>query len=138
MFKVGDVVRIKKDLIKGKSYNGLYYDEEYDKQLGESAVVTYVDSDNTLQVSGADWYFGFDMLEKVGHPQTIGLDFQIFFNDEKKTTVIKKLDGTVKKVTCSKDDVYSRRQGFLEAFFQAFAGVSKDEAHKFLDDLDTK
>ena len=62
------------------------------------------------------------------------LPTNVFFNDNKKTTVIKFDDETI-KVKCGKDDTYSRRIGFLEAYFQATCGMSKTQAKKYLEKI---
>ena len=57
-----------------------------------------------------------------------------FFNDKKKaTTLMFDKDATV--VKCGKGDKYSRRIGFLEAYFQATCGLSKTQAKKYLDKI---
>lgn len=58
----------------------------------------------------------------------------VFFNDKKKaTTLMFDKDATV--VKCGKGDKYSRRVGFLEAYFQATCGLSKTQAKKYLDKI---
>jgi hypothetical protein len=58
----------------------------------------------------------------------------VFFNDKKKaTTLMFGKEATV--VKCGKDDEYSRRIGFLEAYFQATCGLSKTKAKKYLENI---
>lgn len=65
---------------------------------------------------------------------TLKLPTNVFFNDKKKaTTLMFDKDATV--VKCGKDDKYSRRIGFLEAYFQATCGLSKTQAKKYLDKI---
>ena len=58
----------------------------------------------------------------------------VFFNDKKKATTLM-FDDTATVVKCGKDDKYSRRVGFLEAYFQATCGLSKTQAKKYLDKI---
>ena len=68
---------------------------------------------------------------KKGYEQ---LPDNVFFNDKKKaTTLMFYNEATV--VKCGKGDKYSRRIGFLEAYFQATCGLSKTQAKKYLDKI---
>lgn len=62
------------------------------------------------------------------------LPTNVFFNDKKKATTLM-FDDTATVVKCGKDDKYSRRIGFLEAYFQATCGLSKTQAKKYLDKI---
>lgn len=62
------------------------------------------------------------------------LPTNVFFNDKKKaTTLMFDKESTV--VKCGEGDKYSRRVGFLEAYFQATCGLSKTQAKKYLDKI---
>jgi hypothetical protein len=62
------------------------------------------------------------------------LPSKVFFNDKKKATTLMYGDeATV--VKCGKEDEYSRRVGFLEAYFQATCGMSKTQAKKYLENI---
>ena len=68
-----------------------------------------------------------------------GMPDQVQFNDEKKVTTLIYHGSTREDVTivkASKDEQYSRRVGFLEAFFQANCGLSKNKALKYLKELE--
>ena len=58
-------------------------------------------------------------LTNYGYEQ---LPNSVFFNDKKKATTLM-FDDTATVVKCGKDDKYSRRIGFLEAYFQATCGL---------------
>ncbi len=62
------------------------------------------------------------------------LPTNVFFNDKKKATTLM-FDKEATVVKCGKDDKYSRRVGFLEAYFQATCGLSKTQAKKYLDKI---
>ena len=70
-------------------------------------------------------------LTNYGYEQ---LPDNVFFNDKKKaTTLMFYNEATV--VKCGEGDKYSRRVGFLEAYFQATCGLSKTQAKKYLDKI---
>ena len=63
---------------------------------------------------------------------TTKLPRKVFFNDKKKvTTMMFGERPTI--VKCGEGDEYSKRVGFLEAYFQAQSGLSKTQAKKYLD-----
>ena len=70
-------------------------------------------------------------LTNYGYEQ---LPDNVFFNDKKKATTLM-FDDTATVVKCGKDDKYSRRIGFLEAYFQETCGLSKTQAKKYLDKI---
>lgn len=59
---------------------------------------------------------------------------KVYFNDKKKATTIMYGDNAT-VVKCGDGDTYSRRVGFLEAYFQATCGMSKTKAKKYLNDI---
>lgn len=59
----------------------------------------------------------------------------VFFNKEKKTTTLLKDNKTV-TVKCGENEMFSKRIGFLEAYFQLTSGLSKTGAMKYLDKLE--
>lgn len=79
-FKVGDKVRIKKDLKVGNYYDGCYFNQEMNKYRGKIAIIEncsgYSDYSShcsnysfmdryKLNVDGLAWYWSSSMLEKV-------------------------------------------------------------------------
>lgn len=60
---------------------------------------------------------------------------KVFFNTKKKTTVLLKNDKTI-KVKCDDKEKFSKRIGFLEAYFQMTCGMSKTQALKYLEELE--
>ncbi len=72
-------------------------------------------------------YFHYD-LETFNTPKNV------IFNDKKKATTLI-FDNKVAVVKCGKDDTYNRRIGFLEAYFQANCGMSKNKANKYLEEI---
>lgn len=78
--------------------------------------------------------FYFKTISLSGNPGYEPLPDNVFFNDKKKATTLM-FDDTATVVKCGKDDKYSRRVGFLEAYFQATCGLSKTQAKKYLDKI---
>lgn len=60
---------------------------------------------------------------------------KIYFNSKKKSTVLLK-DDKAYKVKCGEKEKFSKRYGFLEAYFQMTSGMSKTKALKYLEDLE--
>jgi len=59
----------------------------------------------------------------------------VFFNDKKKATTLMFPNQKATVVKCGDGDEYSRRVGFLEAYFQATCGLSKTKAKKYLQEI---
>ena len=59
----------------------------------------------------------------------------VFYNTKKKTTVLIK-NNKVVKVKCDDNEQFSKRIGFLEAYFQLNSGMSKTASLKYLEDLE--
>ena len=112
--------------------------------LGNEALIST--KNNTKEV----WHNGFivqesvkDVLKQIKDPffqyyhyklSDNRLPDNVFFNDKKKaTTLMFGKEATV--VKCGNDDEYSRRIGFLEAYFQATCGLSKTKAKKYLENI---
>lgn len=79
-FKVGDKVRIKKDLKVGNYYDGCYFNQEMNKYRGKIAIIENCSGHSDysshcsnysfmdrykLNVDGLAWYWSSSMLEKV-------------------------------------------------------------------------
>lgn len=72
--------------------------------------------------------WGFDIFSN-------NLPDKVFFNSKKKTTVLLKND-EITKVKCDDKEKFSKRIGFLEAYFQMTCGMSKTQALKYLEELE--
>ena len=69
-FKVGDKVRIRKDLEVGKMYGELNMLDQKSEYLGRLATVHYAwKNDYALDVDAGKWSWNDEMLEAVEHPQ---------------------------------------------------------------------
>ena len=60
---------------------------------------------------------------------------KVFFNKNKKTTTLVSKDKIV-VVKCGDKEKFSKRQGFLEAYFQLMSGTSKNKCLKYLDKIE--
>lgn len=59
---------------------------------------------------------------------------KVYFNDKKKATTLGTTDKRFVTVKAGKEK-YDRRIGFLEAYFQAYSGLSKTAANKYLEEI---
>ena len=65
-FKVGDKVRIRKDLKSGERYNGISFAVEMEKYRGKVAKITKIIFDNyKLDIDDGEWCWSDNMLEHV-------------------------------------------------------------------------
>lgn len=120
--------------IGGKTYNCFVNEAWIEKEIDKKLV----------------WYDGFvlqesvkDVLKEIKDPSFQYFHYKlsddklpdnVFFNDKKRaTTLMFGKEATV--VKCGKDDEYSRRIVFLEAYFQATCGLSKTKAKKYLENI---
>lgn len=90
-FKVGDAVRIRKDLEVNKMYGWLNLLPEKAAYKGRTATVIYAtDCEYTLDVDGGKWSWNDEMLETTEQPQTprafiqVGIDNQQFIDTIRK------------------------------------------------------
>lgn len=60
---------------------------------------------------------------------------KVFFNKNKKTTTLVSGDKII-IVKCGDKEKFSKRQGFLEAYFQLMSGTSKNKCLKYLDEIE--
>lgn len=65
-YKVGDKVRVKENLIVGKTYGGLYLHDGAGRHIGEKTIVTKVEKDRyRLCVDNSSRIWTYEMLEPV-------------------------------------------------------------------------
>ena len=143
--KVGQKVVIKESLESGQEYDGLFFNPSMKKYRGQTLTVKLIDpyeegDKNKFMCKGIeDWVFNPSMVTSAskGNFFNVGDTQAVFFNDKKGVTVLVDYHTNKrKKVTCAKEDTYSRRIGFLEAYFQMHSGLKKEDAHKFLDNFE--
>lgn len=106
-----------------------------DKELIKMLSKSFNDFYKSIDFSEPFPYFHLSFDEALyTRPSKNRIPDNVFFNDKKKaTTLMFGKEATV--VKCGKDDEYSRRIGFLEAYFQATCGLSKTKAKKYLENI---
>lgn len=105
---------------------------EYPTIFSSNNYVSSLDFRSDLFKSAVDTTGVFNPNKNYYEPKKIPTN--VFFNDKKKATTLM-FDENATVVKCGKDDEYSRRIGFLEAYFQATCGLSKTQAKKYLDKI---
>ena len=63
-YKIGDKVKIRKDLVPGNEYDGICYVELMDKFKDKECVITYVD-DTSYHINDSKYWWTDEMLEPV-------------------------------------------------------------------------
>ena len=63
-YKVGDKVRVRKDLVPGNEYGGVCYVEYMDKFKGKECVITNMD-DTSYRINNSEFWWTDEMLEPV-------------------------------------------------------------------------
>ena len=63
-YKIGDKVRVRKDLVLGNKYGGIIYASNMDKFKNKECVITSV-TNKTYHINGSDHWWTNEMLEPV-------------------------------------------------------------------------
>ena len=63
-YKVGDKVRVRKDLVPGNKYGGVFYVEYMDKYKDKECVITNMD-DTSYRINNSEFWWTDEMLEPV-------------------------------------------------------------------------
>jgi hypothetical protein len=101
--KVGDKVRIRKDLKVGEIYGSLRLLRSMKRYLGNVCTITDIDDDGDFDVEENGFFWSKEMLEPVGNNKLI-------FNDN--ATILLK-DGKRYISKCQSGDTYDREKGVL-------------------------
>ena len=118
------IIEFVKTLPYGKIYNMMLQEIPVTRTVGRNIF------DNHMIDSWDYSMLGLSPVKfKIETPKQ--LPTQVFFNKKKKaTTIMQEQKSTV--VKCGKDEKYNKRIGFLEAYFQAYSGLSKTQANKYI------
>jgi len=66
MFKIGDKVRVRKDLVVGKAYDdGVAFVSDMKKFLGKEVVISEVTGGKSVHIIGSNWNWTDEMLEQI-------------------------------------------------------------------------
>ena len=86
-FKVGDFVRIRKDLIVDNRYNRMILHDFMNKYKGKAAEITSINTDGSFRLSGLSYSWAPDMLERayVGYASGTGIDNKDIFHPQGET-----------------------------------------------------
>ncbi len=105
--KVGDKVRIRKDLELLEEYGGITLLPQMGRCKGKCFIIDKIDdSDNTLTLAGNNCWWSFEMVEMVEKTECNKLIFR-----DNATILLK--DGKRYVTKCQADDTYDREKGLL-------------------------
>lgn len=146
-YKVGDKVKIRKDLQEGKRYdmqNEIKTSNSttsYMCSLGGRTMtiksVNYGQYQLLEDIESKNWTDGmfecsyYNQVPIVNSPQNIE---RVTFNNP--ATIIHFTDGTKTIVKATENDKYNPTVGFLYAYFEKMSGMSKTQCGKFFDSLE--
>ena len=69
-YKVGDKVRVRKDLIQGNKYGNVIYVSSMDKFKDRECIITYVD-DTSYNINDSKYWFSQEMLQPVDNTEAL-------------------------------------------------------------------
>lgn len=123
-YKVGDKVRVKKDLKGGEHYGGLYFGYGMENFCGKEFVITRIYNATNISLAGVfGWCFSEEMLEPVNNSK-------IVITTDGKETLARLYNGNkvVKsaKAICSDDDEFDFNKG-AEIAFDRLTGRRKPD-----------
>ena len=144
--KVGDKVRVKKDLKVGfMEVDGMCVQvNEYMYGLrGEYLTISTIlneDGDYDFYTCENGWLWAISMIDKIipsSNKLKIKLEPSEFGNVifNHRTVVLKSDNGDKTVVTATEGDEYNSQFGFLMAYFQRESGLSKTQTAKFMKSL---
>lgn len=64
-YKIGDKVRVRKDLIPGNEYDGVLYISYMDEFKGKECIISNIDDDGCYQINHVEYLWSDEMLESV-------------------------------------------------------------------------
>ena len=104
--KIGDKVRIRKDLEVFKKYGDVIVVPSMEEWFGETVTVSFIDSDGDFKIKEDDqcWAWALEMVENKANIN------KLIFSDN--TTILLK-DGKRYVTKCQADDTYDREKGLL-------------------------
>lgn len=105
--KIGDEIKIRKDLKVGKTYGGVMVIPQMLKYCGKRAMIKYKSDSNRVLLNEFDYFWSPKMFE---------LDEKLIFRDD-ATILIK--DGKKYVTKCDKNDTYDREKGLLVVLAKA-------------------
>lgn len=115
----------------------VYYSEDHImKLILENKFKECVELNNDLTNTSQYNALGLELLFRNydNNQQEKQLPDRVLFNDKKKATTLL-IDDKPTVVKSTKGDNYDRKFGFLLAYFQAYSGLTKTQANKYINDI---
>lgn len=143
-FKVGDKVRVRKDLINGCYYGNYRFVHSMKNHCGEIVTIESVERDGSYRILEDVYNWTDEMFEeKVSGEDLYVSAFKIIYINanitrivrNKKTTVVFWDDGTKTIVKLGENQIDNQEMAILWAYFEKNSGLSKTKAHKVMEDL---
>lgn len=114
--KVGDKVRIRKDLVVGKRYNDYLFVDKMACMRGKVVTISIFCDEKTFFLKEFPCFWTFDMVEEIE-------PYKLIFN--KNTTILFK-DGKKYIAKCHPEDTYDREKGLLLCLAKAYGYSYQD------------
>lgn len=125
-FKVGDKVRVKKDLVGGVTYDGVYFGFCMEPLRGKEFIVTNIENGNYYLNDGEDYTYHESMLEPaINQP----MEKLVIYRDGDKT-IAKYYKGdkvVTASATCCSCDNYDFKQGVALTTESVFNKMEEEE-----------
>ena len=143
-FKIGDKVRVRKDLINSCYYGNYRFIPSMKNRCGEIVTIESVERDGSYRILEDVYNWTDEMFEeKVSGEDLYVSAFKINYIKtnitrivrNKKTTVVFWEDGTKTIVKLGENQIDNQEMAILWAYFEKNSGLSKTKAHKVMEDL---
>ena len=143
-FKIGDKVRVRKDLINSCYYGNYRFVPSMKNRCGEIVTIESVERDGSYRILEDVYNWTDEMFEeKVSGEDLYVSAFKIIYINanitrivrNKKTTVVFWDDGSKTIVRLGENQIDNQEMAILWAYFEKNSGLSKTKAHKVMEDL---
>ncbi len=132
-YKVGDKVRVRKDLVVGAYYGGQLFADDMERLCGKKVTIESVRDEGVYRIVEYDYNWTDEMFEDINKPEYLANIARIVRN--KETTVIFWEDDTKTIVKLGENQTDSPEMAILWAFFEKNSGLTKTQAHKIMSKL---
>ena len=133
-FKVGDKVKVRKDLIVEQKYGNQTFVDDMKNLCGKTVTIeSVIDYANYYGIKEDGYWWTDEMFESNEVLKNLVNITRIVRN--KKTTVVFWDDGSKTIVKLGANQIDSQEMAILWAYFVKNSGLSKTKAHKVMEDL---
>lgn len=132
-YKVGDKVRVRKDLVVGVYYGDKLFVEDMEKLCGQKVTIESVRDEGVYRIVEYDYNWTDEMFEDINKPEYLANIARIVRN--KETTVVFWEDDTKTIVKLGENQKDSPETAILWAYFEKNSGLTKTQAHKTMTKL---